>query len=873
MALTPGTILGQYEIRSPLGAGGMGEVYRARDLSLDRDVAIKVLPEALTNDPERLRRFEQEARAAAALNHPNILAVYQFASHEGIHYLVSELLEGETLRTRLSRGPLPLRKAIDYAVQVANGLAAPHEKRIIHRDLKPENLFITHDGRVKILDFGLARIGAPRPASSIGATVTTEPGVVIGTVGYMSPEQVRGKVADYRSDIFAFGTILYEMVSGVQIFRKATSAETMTAILNEEPAPISQMAPTTPPGLQRIVHRCLEKNPEERFQSASDLAFALEALSDSNISAPGSARDGEGTRFSRFQLTLIASILALVVLLTAGAAYWNRPPAVPKLSGYTQLTHDGHFKTILGTDGARIYLFLADRDYRGLAEMSVSGGEPRRMSLSSPGSMAPVALSPDGSEMLLLDGRGVPLLGPLWSVPTLGGSPRRLADIEAHDASFSPDGQKIAYSKSHELFVANSDGSGSHRVASIAPGNFIFSIAWPPDMKRLRFTSQETLNGPSYLWDVPLDGSTPAQRLNAANYGFLQECCGSWVGEGKYFIYWDRGQLWSLPSKTLLHRSPHPVQLTSSPLPLNTPFVSRDGKKLFVVGQTDHGESMRYDVKSKRYEPFLNGVSAEYFDFSKDGEWVTYTSYPERTIWRSRIDGSERLQLSYPPYAAILSRWSPDGKQIIFFQAKEGQVPKIFVISRDGGTPRPLLSVDDGKPQQDPSWSPDGSKIIFAGASADPNSAVRIFDTKTNQITTLPGSETLFSPRWSPNGKYVAAMSGDSRRLLVFDFETQKWTELANGSLGWINWSKDSRSIYFIGSGGFAGVVVGGGGFSGNVVKVGLADHKVERIVDLNGFGSIGTFGTSLSLGRDDAPILLRNAGTHDVYSIDIELP
>jgi len=288
MSLTAGTILGQYEIRSPLGAGGMGEVYRAHDTRLDRDVAIKVLPEYLTTDPERLRRFEQEARATAALNHPNILAVYQMATDNGISYLVEEMLEGETLRERLRRGPIPLRKAIDYAVQIAHGLAAAHDRGIVHRDLKPENLFITKDGRVKILDFGLAKLGAAKDASGQEATLTeqTNPGTVMGTAGYMSPEQVRGKTVDHRTDIFAFGTILYEMVTGKQPFRKATSAETMAAILNEEPSSVSQLTPATPPGLERVVHRCLEKNPEQRFQSASDLAFALEALSDSATTTP-----------------------------------------------------------------------------------------------------------------------------------------------------------------------------------------------------------------------------------------------------------------------------------------------------------------------------------------------------------------------------------------------------------------------------------------------------------------------------------------------------------------------------------------------------------------------------------------------------------
>jgi serine/threonine protein kinase len=258
----------------------MGEVYRARDTRLDRDVAIKVLPELVSSSPERLQRFEVEAKAAAALNHPNILAVYQMGTYAGVPYLVSELLEGKTLAESVRRGPLPLRKAIDYGVQIAQGLAAAHEKGIVHRDLKPDNLFVTKEGRVKILDFGLAKVVAPRDPAASAAPTLTMPGVAMGTVGYMSPEQVRGLETDYRTDIFAFGAILYEMVMGKRTFERSTSADTMSAILNEDPEPISELAPETPVGLQRVVLRCLEKNPEQRFQSASDLAFALESLSD-----------------------------------------------------------------------------------------------------------------------------------------------------------------------------------------------------------------------------------------------------------------------------------------------------------------------------------------------------------------------------------------------------------------------------------------------------------------------------------------------------------------------------------------------------------------------------------------------------------------
>ncbi|MGH9253276.1 MAG: serine/threonine-protein kinase [Vicinamibacterales bacterium] len=310
MALTAGTRLGAYEIAALIGTGGMGEVYRARDPRLGRDVAIKVLPPAFSTDPERLARFEQEARAAAALNHPNILAVHDVGQHDGAPYIVSELLDGETLRDRLNGGAVPVRKAVEYAVQIARGLAAAHEKGITHRDLKPENVFVTTDGRVKILDFGLAKLTHAEPtAAELSALPTaaaldgaqagpnTLPGVVLGTIGYMAPEQVRGLTADHRSDIFAFGAILYEMLSGRRAFRGETMADTMTAILKEDPPDLPAAERHIPSGLERIVDRCLEKNPGARFKSADDLAFALEALTSSSPSV-AAAPSGRGERLA-----------------------------------------------------------------------------------------------------------------------------------------------------------------------------------------------------------------------------------------------------------------------------------------------------------------------------------------------------------------------------------------------------------------------------------------------------------------------------------------------------------------------------------------------------------------------------------------------
>src|SRR6266446_4406261 len=337
MALLTGTRFGSYEILSLIGVGGMGEVYRARDLHLNRDVAVKVLLN-LSTDPQRLHRFGQEARAAGALNHPNILAVFHMGTYEGAPYLVSELLQGETLRQALKRGALSIRKVIDYGVQIAHGLEAAHQKGIVHRDLKPENLFLTRDGRIKILDFGLAKLTQPLQPSEYGtSTVTTgtDPGVVMGTVGYMSPEQVRGDSSDHRTDIFAFGTVLYEMLAGKRAFQKPTATETMTAILREDPPNILDLVPNLPLGLQRILQRCLEKEPEQRFHSADDLAFVLDSAADSSVSGQRSVLVSAQPVKRRWLIPVSLSILTASV-----AIFWLWPKIHPHMAVVTQTPQD-----------------------------------------------------------------------------------------------------------------------------------------------------------------------------------------------------------------------------------------------------------------------------------------------------------------------------------------------------------------------------------------------------------------------------------------------------------------------------------------------------------------------------------------------------
>lgn len=843
-------------------------MYRARDTRLNRDVAIKVLSSVSTVDQDRLRRFEQEARAAAALNHPNILAVYQMGSYYGAPYLVSELLEGETLRDRLKRGSLPIRKVIDYGVQIARGLAAAHDKGIVHRDLKPENLFLTKDGQVKILDFGLARLMQPRETepSKAGQEAQTVAGMVLGTVGYMAPEQVRGQPADQRSDIFSFTAVLHEMLTGKRAFDKGNSVETMSAILNEEPPPVAQLAPNTPPGLQRVIQRGLEKNPEQRFQSASDLAFALEALTTLDQSTYTLTYKPEKPIAMRPRTSWVAVTIAGLLVLGVAAYFWLRPVGMPQVADYVQLSHDGQQKWLVGTDGSRLFLKVGDSAVQEVAAMPVNGGEQTRIQMPSAG-MFPVDLSADGSMFLIVEGSGFPATGPLWSLPVMGDSPRRLGDASGHVAAWAADGTQLAYGKGNEVYVAKADGSDARKIATM--NNIISGLSIESQANTLQVETEEisqsgtgVVAGGRTLWNVPEDGTKP--RPLVAEWQNRNECCGRWTVDGKFFVFQAGGQIWVLPrAGRLFNRNPKPIQLTASPMQLQSPLPSRDGKKLFVIGMTFRGELTKFDVKTGKPGPFLGGISADWVDASRDGKQVLYVSYPQGDLWRSDADGNARMQLTFGGIKPVLPRWSPDEQSVLFFDFPGGQghPGKMYVIPATGGTPRALLP-NDTENEQDPTWSPDGKKIAFGGDANDAarsnGPAIRIVDVQSGNVSPVPGSDKMFSPRWSPDGHYLAAMTNDSMHMMLFDFRTQKWKEIANGTFSWINWSPDGKYIYAKDSAG-----------RGTVDRIRVADGKIETLVRLKDYLLTGLGGGSVSVAPDGSPVVLLDRGTQDAYALN----
>jgi eukaryotic-like serine/threonine-protein kinase len=849
-----GTVSGHFRIVGKISSGGMGVVYDAEDLKLGRHVALKFLPEEVAGHLRALQRFRLEAQAASALNHPNICTIHEVDEVDGLVFIAMELLEGRTLKQTISAKPLPLETVIDFGVQIARAIDAAYAKGVVHRDIKPANIFVMKQRRIKVLDFGLAKLTRlPPNFEETGMTDGTEPGMVMGTVGYMSPEQLRGQGVDGRTDIFAFGAILYEMLAGRRAFEEPTSAETMAAILNEEPPALSELAPNTPPALVRIVKRCLEKDPEQRFQSASDLAFALEALSESS-GAMTSARVKHHPPGRSWVPALLSVALIIVALVLWKMVF--RPQRAPRVLSFTQLTNDGQPKFgPMVTDGSRIYFNegTPDGGHVVIHQVSVKGGEV---------TMLPLPLN--ATELLVANYEVLGKGNSYWVEPVAGGAPRQVGTVLGRAASFGADGTSLIYNKATgfvvttDLYSVNRDGSASRKL--LATDGYASGFRFSPDGSRLRFT---------------LTNEVATTVMEAASNGtglvkMFDGCCGEWTPDGRFFTFQKsldgRSNIWALPDRRRFWRTPsdRPTPLTAGPLDFQFPSPSKDGRQIFAIATSPRGEVVRYDARSGDFVPYLPGISAEALAFSDDGKWVTYTSYPEGTLWRSKVDGTERLQLTFPPMQAFLPRWSPDRKEIVFSARLRDTVWNIYLISSEGGTPERILPSE--RNQIDANWSPDGNSLVFA-VGDDPNAPIYTMDLRTKRASALPGSSGLDSAHWSPDGRFIAALKEGSYGLMIFDFTTQEWRKGFPSQVSYESFSHDGKYIYFLN--------YPAPDLKPRVLRLRMSDRKIEEVVDLQKAGPLlnGRSSTWFGLAPGDSPLVTRDISTQEIYALEMDWP
>jgi Tol biopolymer transport system component/tRNA A-37 threonylcarbamoyl transferase component Bud32 len=794
MNLTSGTKLGPYEIVSLLGAGGMGEVYRARDSRLKRDVAIKVLPQALSLDADRLRRFEQEALATAALNHPNILAVFDIGTHEGSPYVVSELLEGETLRERLRSGPIIVRKVLDYSLQIAHGLAAAHEKGIIHRDLKPENLFLTKDGRVKILDFGLAKLTQP-DLTRDGAVHTslptmthaTEAGVVMGTAGYMSPEQVRGIAVDARSDIFSFGAILYEMISGKRAFHGETAADTMSAILKEDPADLSETNRNVSPALERIVQHCLEKNPEQRFHSASDIAFDLEHLT----GVSGTSARVAAVAEARPRGPLLAAIAGgLVIALAMLAVGWwvGRSGSSAAMAEYKQITFrtgaigharftpDGSVVYSASWDGGEQQLYIARTDDPGSRELGLKSAE--LLSISKNGELA--------VRLKTVVFTGYARSGTLARVPLSGGTPREVLD-NVQDADWAPNGDSMA--------VVRYVPENGHWRLEYPIGNVLLdSINWishpkiSPDGKWVAFADHENNGGDDEgsIAVTASDGKVKEKKLSSG-WSSVEGILWSPAGDEVWFASTNHGS----------GEEPRAVTLSGKLRTItNVPGGvwledARNGTTLVVAHQARVGvRGMAPGGKEERELGWFGWSILA--DISRDGRKILFTEAgdaggPDYTVFLRDTDGSPPARIGEGDAMAI----SPDGKWTITKPPKGGPMN---LVPTGAGESKPITH--DAVNYQTVTWLPDGKRLLASGLEAGHGARDYVIDVSSGDAKPIT-PEGVAGVRLSPDGKSAAVLGSDGK-WGVWPLEGSSIRPIPGLDSGYsvVGWSPDGGSVY-----------------------------------------------------------------------------
>ncbi len=893
MTLSAQTRLGPYEIVSPLGAGGMGEVYRARDTRLGRDVAIKILPEEFFEDEERKLRFEREARTLASLSHPGIAAIHSFeeiprSSPSPLrHVLVMELIEGETLRERLAIGALPVRKAADLGAQMARALAAAHERGVVHRDFKPENVILSKEGRAKILDFGLARQVAPpgsHDTNSPTVSRRTGPGVVFGTVGYMAPEQVRGQGADHRADLFALGCVLYEMLTGRRAFRGESAVETMNAILREEPPEMTTAGSTASgmlPALERIVRHCLEKSREERFQSAHDIAFDLETV----LAGVAAGAAGTGRRSAGRQRVLGATLLLAFAVagFLVGRAWHGRSGGSGRSLrpvSFQQLTDAPGVESspTLSPDGKSV-VYVKDAAGRlGLYLLRVGGRNPVPLTADSTADDWQPAFSPDGERIAFRserDGGGIFFMG------STGESVKRVTDF-GFNPTWSPDAREIAVANGSFVFptdlgarvrgLAAVDVETGRRREVTGVGDGL-QPSWSPHGYRIAYWGLRGASGQRDLWTVAADGSEARSGGLEVTNDTALDWDPVWSPDGRYLYFSsNRGGTMNLWRVRIDERS---GRVLGEPEPATTPSpwsgemsFSRDGTRLAYSSLDWRSTLLRaaFDPRSGTTTgpavPILKSTQPiRDHQLSPDGQWIAFMqSGAQEDLFVARTDGTEYRRLTDDPFRDRGPSWSPDGKRIAFYSDRSGSY-QVWTIRPDGSGLKQLTDLEEGSGNF-PVWSPDGVRVAFAVipgrwmlVSAAADAPV------TGRIMPPPDRTNWFWPfSWSRDGRHIAGViahpdgtvgavalySPTSERYELMDTERTSFRSLVFLSDGRRILLRDRRGISVLDT----------------VTK------REHRIVTVGGYWA----GLSVGISRDDRIVTWTETATEgDVWMAELK--
>jgi eukaryotic-like serine/threonine-protein kinase len=820
MSISAGDKLGPYQIVSPIGAGGMGEVFRARDTRLNRDVAVKILPEAFARDEERMRRFEQEARAVAALSHPNVLSIFDTGSQNGVFYLVSELLEGESLRQVLEHGPIPSRKAVEYARQVADGLAAAHEKKIVHRDLKPENLFLTSDGRVKILDFGLAKMAAQEAAAANadGATATiaaaTNPGVVMGTTGYMAPEQVRGQAVDHRADIFSFGATLYEMLTGRRAFRGDTSIETLNAILKEDPPEIDTTKLRVAPGLDRTVRHCLEKKPADRFQSARDLWFALGATSDISGAVPASTAPVPG-RFGK-----LAAIAAIAGVLGAGLTFaiLRRSSPVERQEFAISVAGEASHLAISPDGKFLAYIAPGDSDGSPMVWVQRIGNAAAHTIPESEGASYPF-WSPDDVWVAFF------AKGKLRKSAIAGGGPQNLATTGIAPRGGSWNSKNVilyARDSGGPLWRVNADGSGAVPATEKLSNPSEASHRWPfflPDGDHfLMFAGgfSETKDAADAIYLSSLSKLEKVLLVSAR--------CSPAYAEGRLYYIDDNGALVAVA----LDLSAGKLNGTSQVIARRTArdpstyygsfSVASNSNVIYTVESATNFSQLTWLDENGRESGRIGpiGVIANP-SLSPDGKQVAFDNNDLKAsnvdVWIFDLARGGGSRFTFDPAEEVAPVWSRDGSTVAYRTVKS--VSGNLELRKASGleTVKSLPPIGDSTTEILPnSWTPGDREILSTFQTSSLGASVQAHAGNYDLVLLpvdggksrpfLAGTANKVNGQISPDGKWVAYASDETGDwevyVTTFPGANGKW-QVSHGGGNEPRWHGDGKAIFFVG--------------------------------------------------------------------------